>query len=107
MLGGLRLHSRHADEICSGVDDLPVSFPSKLTEGKGVAWAMGFKIWGGGSKVNGKRGLGHQGAYHVKDCIVDRRVYFTGSANFTKKSERNQATSFGTKVSKLEFVKQL
>ena len=40
------------------------------------------------------RGLGHQGAYHVKDCIVDRRIYFTGGANFTNKSERNRERVF-------------
>lgn len=29
------------------------------------------------------------GAYHVKDCVVDRRVYFMGSANFTNQSRKN------------------
>jgi len=40
------------------------------------------------------KGVGYQGSYHVKDCIVDRRIYFTGSANFANKSQRNRERLF-------------
>ena len=37
---------------------------------------------------------GRQGSYHCKALVVDRRVLYTGSANFTGKSRRNRETVF-------------
>lgn len=36
------------------------------------------------------RGMGRLGAYPVKELVVDRRLLFTGSANFTAKSRSNR-----------------
>ena len=40
------------------------------------------------------RGVGRQGAYHGKAVVVDRRVLYTGNANITGKSVRNEEFCF-------------
>ena len=36
------------------------------------------------------KALADMGSYHVKEMVVDRRLLFTGSANFTSKSRNNK-----------------
>ena len=48
------------------------------------------------------KGMGRLGAYHVKELVVDRRMMFTGSSNFTSKSHSNRERCYrmtGTVVS--------
>ena len=43
-----------------------------------------------GAKVHVCKGPGRLGAYHCKCLIIDRRYAYTGSMNFTDKSEANE-----------------
>ena len=40
------------------------------------------------------KGVAGQGAFHSKALVVDRRYLYTGSANFTQKSRRNEELCF-------------
>ena len=37
---------------------------------------------------------GKNGSYHCRALVIDRRVLYTGSVNFTGKSRRNSETVF-------------
>ena len=47
-----------------------------------------------GAKVYECKGSGRLGAYHVKELIVNRRLMFTGSANFTTKARQNRERTY-------------
>ena len=54
------------------------------------------------------KGPGPRGAYHSKACVIDRRVVFSGNANFTQKSLSNEEFCYkasGPVV--LEFLERL
>ena len=47
-----------------------------------------------GAEVLLCEGLRRYGSYHVKEIIFNRRVLFTGSANFTTASHKNQERGY-------------
>ena len=52
------------------------------------------ELFSAGAQVYMCRGIGHQGAYHGKAVVIDRRFLYAGSANLTGKSTRNEEFCF-------------